>query len=225
MKGTLINAAAVIVGSAIGLVIHNRLPDRISRIAFQAIGLFTLFLGISMASKTSNYLIMILSIVSGSIIGEAIDIERIMDRVSEIVKRWVRSKNSNFTEGFVTSFLLFCMGSMTILGAIEEGLGGKPSLLLAKSVLDGFSSIALSASLGAGVLFSTLPLIVYQGAITIFAGSLHGVLTPNLINEVTAVGGLLLIGLGINILKIRELRILNMLPGLPIAGVLAYFLL
>ena len=125
--------------------------------------------------------------------------------------------------GFVTSFLLFCMGSMTILGAIEEGLGGRPNLLLAKSVLDGFSSIALSASFGVGVLFSAIPLLIYQGGITLFASSLHHVLTPKLINELTAVGGLLLIGLGINILKIKQLSILNMLPSLIVAAILAYF--
>lgn len=223
--GTLINAAAVLVGGAIGLVIHNRLPDRITRIVFQAIGLFTLFLGITMAGKTSNFLIMVFSVVGGSIIGELLRIESRMDRLSDFVKQKARSKDDNFSEGFVTSFLLFCMGSMTILGAVEEGLGGRPNLLLAKSVLDGFSAMALSASLGIGVVFSVIPLIIYQGGITLFAGSLHAVLTPKLINEVTGVGGLLLIGLGINILKIRELAILNMLPGLIIAGILAYFFL
>jgi uncharacterized protein len=224
VKGTLINAAAVVLGSLIGLLIHSRMPGRISSIVFQAIGLFTLFLGITMASKTANFLIMIFSIVPGSIIGELLDIEGRMSRLSEFVKRKVQSRDDTFSEGFVASFLLFCMGSMTILGAIEEGLGGKPNLLLAKSVLDGFSAIALSASLGIGVLFSALPLLVYQGGIALFAGSLHGVLTPHLVNELTAVGGLLLIGLGINILKIKELRILNMLPSLIIAVVLAYFL-
>ncbi|MDD3493907.1 MAG: DUF554 family protein, partial [Candidatus Thermoplasmatota archaeon] len=112
------------------------------------------------------------------------------------------------------------MGSMTILGAIEEGLGGAPNLLLAKSVLDGFSSIALAASLGIGVLFSALPLLAYQGGLTLFAGSLESVLTHPVINEVTAVGGILLLGLGITILEIREVRVLNMLPALLIAGLL-----
>jgi uncharacterized membrane protein YqgA involved in biofilm formation len=222
--GTLINAGAVIIGSLIGLTIHKRFPERIAAVAFQAIGVFTLFLGISMASKTGNFLVMVFSIVGGSIIGELLNIEKRVEGFSRFLKGAVRSGNDHFSEGFVTSFLLFCMGSMTILGAIEEGLGGRPNLLLAKSVLDGFSSIALSASLGVGVLFSALPLLVYQGGLTLFASSLHHALTPKLINEVTAVGGLLLIGLGVNILKIRQLSVLNMLPSLVIAAVLACFL-
>ena len=222
--GTLINAGAVILGSIIGLLFHKRFPERIAAIVFQGIGLFTLFLGITMASKTGNFLVMIFSIVIGSIIGELVNVEGHMRRLSNFLKRAVGSGDDHFSEGFVTSFLLFCMGSMTILGAIEEGLGGRPHLLLAKSVLDGFSSIALSASLGVGVIFSAIPLLVYQGGITLFAGSLHHVLTPKLVNELTAVGGLLLIGLGINILKIKQLPILNMLPSLIIAAVLAYFL-
>ena len=141
-----------------------------------------------MASKTGNFLVMIFSIVPGAIIGELLNIEGRVDRLSRFLKRAVGSGDDYFSEGFVTSFLLFCMGSMTILGAIEEGLGGRPDLLLAKSVLDGFSSIALSASLGVGVLFSAIPLLIYQGGITLFASSLHHVLTPKLINEVTAVG-------------------------------------
>jgi uncharacterized membrane protein YqgA involved in biofilm formation len=223
MLGTLINVGTVVLGSLIGLAIHARLPERITRIAFQGIGLFTVFLGFTMASKTSNFLVMIFSIVPGSIIGELIGIERRMDRLSEYIKQKIGSKDKRFSEGFVTAFLLFCMGSMTILGAIEEGLGGRPNLLIAKSVLDGFGSLALSASLGIGVIFSVLPLFIYQGAITLFASSLQQFFTNVLINELSAVGGLLLIGLGINILEIKKLPILNMLPSLVIAVILAYF--
>lgn len=223
MEGTLINAAAVILGSIAGLLIHSRLPKKIIHIVFQSIGLFTLFLGINMATKTSNFLIMIFSIVIGSIIGELLDIDKSVNKFSDWIKKKVKSKNDKFSEGFVTSFLLFCMGSMTILGAFEEGLGGEPNLLLAKSVLDMFSSIILSASLGIGVIFSVIPLIIYQGGLTLFAGSLTNFFTDPLINELTAVGGLLLIGLGINILEIKKIKILNMIPALIIVVVLAYF--
>jgi len=223
MEGTLINAGAVILGSIAGLIIHSRLPKNIVSIVFQGIGLFTLFLGISMASKTSDFLIMIFSIVIGSIIGELLDIDKSVNRFGEWLKKKVKSKNEKFSEGFVTSFLLFCMGSMTILGAFEEGLGGEPNLLLAKSVLDMFGSIILSASLGIGVIFSVIPLVVYQGGLTLFAGSLTGLLTDPIINELTAVGGLLLIGLGINILEIKKIKILNMIPSLIIVVILAYF--
>jgi uncharacterized protein len=220
--GTLINAGAVLLGSIIGLLIHSRLPERVTRIVFQAIGLFTIFLGFTMASKTTNFLIMIFSIVAGAIIGQLIDIDQHMEKYSSFMKRKSGSEAESFSEGFITSFLLFCMGSMTILGAIEEGLGGRPNLLLAKSLLDGFSSVALAASLGIGVLFSVIPLLIYQGGISLFAGYLHNVLTAKVIAETTAVGGLLLIGLGITILKIKTLSILNMLPALLVAALLAY---
>ncbi len=224
MTGTFVNVAAVLAGSIVGLLIHSRFPPRITRIAFQGIGLFTLFIGFQMALKTQNLLIMVFSILIGAVGGELLGLEKGINRVSEWLKAKVHSRNEKFTEGLVTAFLLFCMGSMTILGAIEEGMGGKPDLLLAKSVLDGFSSIALSASLGAGVPFAALPLLLYQGGLTLLAGQLGTVLSTPVVNEITATGGLLLIGLGINILEIRKIQILNMIPSLLIAGVLAWFL-
>ena len=130
-------------------------------------------------------------------------------------------EQSRFAEGLVTAFLLFCMGSMTVLGAIEEGLGGRPNLLAAKSVLDGFASLALASSLGVGVLFSVIPLFIYQGGLTLLAGSFHAVLSDVVVNEISAAGGLILVGLGITILEIKQLKVLNMLPALVFAGVLA----
>jgi uncharacterized membrane protein YqgA involved in biofilm formation len=225
-------------------------------IAFQGIGLFTLFVGFTMAMKTTHFLVLIFSIVLGGICGELIDIDKHLNRFGE----WLRTKlermdthhkdtktqsgqkpesqsdplnpgasvvsaptseRSRFAEGLVTAFLLFCMGSMTVLGAIEEGLGGKPNLLVAKSVLDGFASTALAESLGIGVLFSIIPLIIYQGGLTLFAGSLHAVLSNTVVSEISAAGGLILIGLGINILEIKQLKVLNLLPALVFAGVLA----
>jgi uncharacterized membrane protein YqgA involved in biofilm formation len=178
-----------------------------------------------MATKTGNFLVMIFSIVLGSIVGELLDIDGRMTRMSEYLKKKIRLKSERFSEGLVTAFLIFCMGSMSILGPIEEGLGKPPNILLAKSVLDAFSSMALSASLGVGVAFSVIPLIIYQGGITLFAGYVQGFFTNALIGELTAVGGLLLIGLGINILEIKSLKILNMLPSLVIVVILAYFFL
>lgn len=223
--GTLVNAGAVILGSTIGLLIQRKLPERITRVAFQGIGLFTIFLGIYMALKTSNFLIIIFSILLGSIIGAGIDIDKYMNRFGEFLKKKIKTKSEKFTLGMVTAFLLFCMGSMTILGAIEEGLGGYPNLLFAKSVLDGFASIALASTLGIGVMFSIIPLIIYQGALTLFASLFQNILSTPVINEITAVGGLILIGLGINILEIKKLKVINMLPAIIIAGILAYFIL
>ena len=158
MIGTLVNVGAVIAGSTLGLLIHSKLPQKITSITFQAIGLFTLFIGFFMALKTKEPLVMILSIVIGAIVGEALDIARYLEQASEWLKKTIKSKNERFTEGFITAFLLFCMGSMTILGAIEEGLGARPNIFLAKSVLDGFSSIMLSTTFGIGVMCSVIPL-------------------------------------------------------------------
>ncbi|MEA1913021.1 MAG: DUF554 domain-containing protein [candidate division WOR-3 bacterium] len=225
INGTLVNAGSIIVGSSIGLLVKSNIPERITKVAFQGIGLFTLFLGFYMALKTNNFLIMIFSILIGSIIGGSINIEKFINRFGEKLRSKIKTKDENFSEGLVTAFLLFCMGSMTILGAIEEGLGGFPHLLFAKSILDGFSSIALSSALGIGVMFSAIPLLIYQGGLTLFAGLFQNVLSSPVINEITAVGGLMLIGLGINILDIKKLRVINMLPALIAAGILAYLLL
>jgi uncharacterized membrane protein YqgA involved in biofilm formation len=235
--GTLINVGAVIAGSLVGLFFHARLPKRFTTVAFQGIGLFTLFIGFTMAAKTKSLLVLVFSIVLGAITGELLDIDRLLNRFGERLRTKLERKDihhkdtktqseeppdrSRFAEGLVTAFLLFCMGSMTVLGAIEEGLGGKPNLLAAKSVLDGFASLALAASLGIGVLFSVIPLLIYQGGLTLLAGSLHAVMSGAVVNEVSAAGGLILIGLGITILEIKQLKVLNMLPALVFAGVLA----
>ena len=225
MLGTLVNTGAVIAGSLVGILIHAHLPDRLTRIAFQGIGLFTLFIGVKMAWETQSLLILIFSMVIGSIIGELIDLDKHLGNLSEKLKAKLKSKNEKFTEGLITAFLLWCMGSMTIIGAMEEGFGDPPNLLLAKSVLDGFSSVALAASMGIGVMFAAIPLLIYQGGLTLLAASLRDVMADPVVAEMTAVGGLLLIGLGINILEIKKLKILNMLPALVVAVVLALLFL
>jgi len=225
MLGTLVNVGAVILGSIIGLFVRSKLPQRIIKIVFHGIGLFTIFLGVKMALKTDHLLIMVFSIVIGSIIGELINIEKGINNLSEYLKQKIKMSSDKFSEGLITAFLLFCLGSLTILGAIEEGIGGKPNLLMTKSLMDGFSSIALTASLGIGVIFSVIPLLIYQGGLTLFAGSLQHIMPLVLINELTAVGGILLIGLGINILEMLKIRISNMLPSLVIVIVLVLIFL
>ena len=176
-----------------------------------------------MAIKINNLLIMIFCIVVGSIIGEIINIDKLINNFGEKLKKLFKGKNDRFAEGFMTAFLLYCMGSMTILGAIEEGLGGIPNLLVAKSILDGFSSIILSATMGIGVLFSFIPLLIFQGGLTLIASSLQYIFTNIIINELSAVGGVLLLGLGISILDIKKIKILNMLPSLILVVILTYF--
>ena len=223
MTGTIINAVAILAGSIVGMILNAKLPERFIKIVFQGIGLFTLFIGVYMALKTNNLFFMIISIVLGGIIGEGINIEKYITRFGDSIKNKFKSKNSKFSEGLVTAFLLYCMGSVTILGAIEEGLGGEPNLLLAKSVLDGVSSIALAAALGFGVAFSIIPLLIYQGGLTLLASHFGDYFSEIIIDELTAVGGLMLIGLGITILGIKQLKILNMIPSLIVIVLMVYF--
>ena len=223
MTGTIINAVAIIIGSIIGLSLNAKLPERFIKIVFQGIGLFTISIGVYMSVKTNNLFLMIISIVTGGIIGEGINIEKFIDRFGETIKNKFKSNNSKFSEGLTTSFLLFCMGSVSILGAIEEGLGNEPNLLLAKAVMDGVSSIALAAAFGIGVSFSIVPLIIYQGGLTLLAASFGNYFSETIITELTAVGGLMLIGLGINVLGIKQLKILNMIPALIVIVILVYF--
>ena len=222
MIGSIVNALAVVGGGIIGLLIHKRLPTYIVDTTFQAIGLFTIVLGITMAIKTTHFLAMVLSLVIGSILGSILHLENMIESVGEFLKKKTGSKNNRFSEGFITAFLLYCMGSLTILGAIEEGLGLSPTLLFSKSVLDGFSSIALAATMGAGVIFSALPLLLYQGGITLLTSVVQQSLSTLLITELSAVGGVLLVGLGIDILKIKKISVLNMLPSLPIILFIIY---
>lgn len=223
MLGTFLNVAAVIIGGLIGLIIKSRLPTKLTDTAFQGIGLFTIILGVIMAIQTTNYLIMVFSLVIGAILGEYIDIEKRVDNFGLFLKKKIHTKNDRFSEGFITAFLLYCMGSMTILGAIEEGLGGVPNLLVTKSLMDGFGSIVLASTMGIGVLFSTIPLLLYQGGLTLLASQMQPFFSTAIITELTAVGGILLIGLGISILDIKKIRILNMLPSLIIVVILTYF--
>jgi uncharacterized membrane protein YqgA involved in biofilm formation len=146
-----------------------------------------------------------------------------MNRWSEQMKKKLKMRNDKFTDGLITAFLLYCMGAMTIMGAIEEGVEGSYDILLMKSLMDGVSSIALASALGVGVAFSVIPLLVYQGGLTLFSSFIGKHFTEVIINDLSATGGILLIGLGINILEIKQLKILNMIPALVIVVILSYF--
>ncbi len=214
MTGTLVNVFTVLLGSIIGLLINDKLPERYIKIVFQALGLFTLFIGFMMASKAQQLLYVVFSLVLGGITGEMLKLDVGMEKLTERMKAKFKMRHERFSEGLITAFLLFCMGSMTILGAFEEGLGNKPTLLFTKSVMDGFAAVALSAALGAGVIFSVVPLLLYQGALTLFAEYLGQYFSESIISELTATGGILLIGLGLNILDIKQIKVLNLLPAL-----------
>lgn len=221
--GTLVNALGVILGSSIGLAVRSRLPLGLTDAAFQGIGLFTLFLGVSMAQKSGNILILVFSLILGGITGEFLDLDGRLNRLALWIKERLHSESDRIVDGLVTAFLLFCIGSMTVLGAIEEGLGGTPKILLTKSAMDTFSSMALAASLGIGVLLASIPLLFYQGGLTVAASFLQPILGASVVAEITAVGGVLLIGLSLNILDIKPVKVMNLLPALVFAAFLGYF--
>jgi len=222
MYGTYVNTVAVIIGSLIGVALHRELPQRIKKIIFQGIGLVTLFIGVQMALKTSNLAVLFFSILIGAVAGETVDVEKHLERFGNLLKTKFKSEDERFINGLVTAFLIFCVGSMTIIGAIEDGLNGDPSILIAKSILDGFTSMSLASVFGIGVLFSAIPLFTFQGAITLLAVYSRTFFTETLINELSAVGGILLLGLGIKILEIKEIKVANLLPSLLFVLVLVY---
>ncbi|MDA3879316.1 MAG: DUF554 domain-containing protein [Prolixibacteraceae bacterium] len=223
LLGTIINIITVITGSLTGYFFHSKLPPKILKLVFQGIGLFTIFIGISMAMKTNNFIILVFSMILGSTFGEWIDIEKYINHFSEWIKKKIKSDNESFSEGMITAFLLFCMGSMTILGAFEEGTKGNSELLIAKSLMDGFGALALASALGIGVIFSIIPLFIFQGGLTILSYWVGNLMPEPVINEMTAVGGLMLTGLGFSIMEIKKIKIINMLPALVFSIILAFF--
>ncbi len=219
--GTLINVATVLIGSAVGLLLKQRFPKAIQAIIFQALGLSTLVLGMKMAFEMQDAVVFVFSLVIGGIIGAAIHLEERLEGLSDRLKAAVKSKDARFTEGLVTAFLIFCVGSMTFVGAISEGLTGDRTLLVTKATLDGFASIALASAYGIGVGFSVIPLFIFQAGLTLLAAQVQGVFTAPLIAQLTAVGGALIIGIGINLLEIKKIKTLNLLPALLVGVILS----
>lgn len=222
---TFINMAAVVVGGLIGLYFNQTFPDTIKDIIFQAIGLGTLVIGMLMCLKIQEgyLLIFIFSLILGGILGEIIRIDTILSHWGESLKANLNIGDAGFTQGLVTAFLLFCVGSMTILGAIEEGLSGKRELLLVKSTLDGITSIAFAATYGVGVLFSIIPMLLVQGGITLGAGRLQRFFTPSILSQLSVTGGALILAIGIEMLQIKDLNIENLLPSILVVVVLTFF--
>lgn len=222
MVGTIVNTLAVIAGGSLGLILKKALPPRLTTIYFQAIGLFTLAIGISMVWELKHILIVVSSLGIGALLGELMNLEKQTDKVSEILKSKLKLGSERFTEGLVTAFLLFCVGSMTIVGAIQEGTGVSSDLLMTKSLMDFFSAMILASALGVGVVFSALPLLIFQGSLTLLAMFASRFFTADIISGLTNTGGILLIGLAFNILEIKKLRIMNMLPALLIVVILLW---
>lgn len=220
MIATVINAALVLVGSILGLLLKNKISDRFSSVVTQALALCVLSIGISMAVGTQNTLCVIICMVLGVMLGEALKIEDRLDGAGEFLRRKLikneGGSNSRFTEGFVTATLLYCVGAMAITGSIEAGLNHNYSIIVSKGVIDGVTSITFAAAMGIGVAFSILPLMIYQGAITLLAAVVGPYLPPEVITEMSAVGGIAIMGIAVNMLNVPNLKIKvgNMLPGI-----------
>lgn len=221
--GTLLNVATVAVGSMIGLFLSQFFTSGMEEIIFQGLGLATILIGVKMALRLPDgyMLSCIFSLVLGGISGEAIHLDSGIAAVSEWFKNAAGQSDSTFSEGLITAFLLFCIGSMTIVGAIEEGISGNRDLLLIKSTLDGFSSVALAATLGIGVMFSIVPLLIFQGLLTLTAKRLQPLFDSKTIDLLSSVGGLLIIGIAINLLQLGTINLENLLPALVLSVVFA----
>ena len=214
MLGNLVNAVAIIVGGLIGSVFNRTLPQRFQAIIFQGMGLFIIVLGVSMSIGTEHILVSVFSLLLGGLVGELLRLDQQITVLGEWLKRRLHFRNEKFTDGFVSSSLIYCIGAMAVLGAIEEGTGNFPAILLTKAAMDGFSAVALAAALGIGVIFSAIPVALYQGTITLLAFLFTDTLNMEIVNELAAVGGILIVGLGINILEIKEIKVVNLLPSL-----------
>jgi len=230
--GTVINVFTVLVGGTLGTLLGNRLPERMRETIMHALGLLTIVIGLQLSFETENVLIILGSLLLGGLLGELLRIENGIDRVG----RWLERRTSGeglskaeaapggsptstttFSHAFLTASLVFCVGPMTILGSIQDGLTGDYTLLAIKSTMDGFASLAFASTLGPGVISSALTVLVYQGALTLGAGWADAVLTDPMVAEMTATGGVLMLALGLGLLQIKKIRVGNLLPAIAIA--------
>jgi len=218
--GALVNAAAIILGSALGMALHGHFAERFRRIVFQGLGLCVLLIGLQMALTGKNALILIFSILLGGLLGEALRLDHLFEILGERAKTTLRSANPDFTEGLITASLIFCIGAMAIVGSFDEGIRGDATVLYTKSILDGFASVALAATYGSGVLYSFIPVLLYQGGLTVFAGMFQEHFSPLVISQLTATGGLLIMGIGLTLLEIKRINLSNLLPSLLVVVIL-----
>ena len=214
--GTLFNVITVLLGSTIGLLFKKMINPELNKKVFFVMGLFTLVLGFSMAIKSTDFILMFLSLVFGTMYGEYCELDKSITHFTEKLKKKIKVKDDKFTDGIVTAFLLFCVGSMTIVGAIDEGLGKTPDILYTKAVMDGVSSIILASAFGIGVLFSIFPMLIFQGGLTVLVFYYKDFFSPELIEHISAVGGVLIIAIGFKILGYKKINPTNMLPALLI---------
>lgn len=217
MIGTIINVAAILVGSALGLLLKRSFRQSMAEVVMQGVGLCVILIGLSGALETNNTLLMILSVVIGGVIGSLLGIQkRLNDLGAYAQRKLVRNADSQntFAKAFVTASLVFCVGAMAVVGALDSGIRGDHSTLIAKSALDGVTSIIFASTLGPGVMLSAVPVLLYQGSIALLGNLIAPLLSDAVVQEMSAVGGLLIIGIGLNMLLKVEIKVADLLPAI-----------
>jgi hypothetical protein len=220
--GTVINAIAIVIGGALGLLLRGRFQERIAQTALQVLGLFTFVVGLRMALQGEEMIMGLVSLALGAMVGEWINIEDRLENLGSWLEGRLHVTQGSPAKGFIYASLLFCVGSMAIVGSITDGLKGDPSILVTKAIMDGVISIPFAAVMGAGVLGSAFPILLYQGGLTLLASKLQAFFTPLMIEELTAVGGVIVMGIGVNILGLKKVKVGNFIPALFLIVLMLY---
>ena len=222
MLGTFVNTLAIIAGSLVGLIFRKGIPERYGRTVIHSISLAVILIGLKGALETDELLLIVFSLAIGSVVGEVLRIEANLDNLGRWLEARFSTSGDGIAQGFVTASLVYCVGSMAIVGSMESGLTGNHQTLFAKSVLDGITAIVFASSLGKGVLLSSVSVFVYQGLITLTSAFMKQFLVSSVVNQMSAVGGLLIVAIGFNLLEIKKIKVANMLPAIFVP--LIYFI-
>jgi len=224
LLGTLVNAICIIVGTLVGNVFRN-IPEKTKETVMYAIGLAVIVIGMQMGLKSEQFLIVILSLVIGAVIGEWLDLDGKLNQIGQWLEKKLHAKEGNYVaKGFVTATLIFSIGAMAVLGALDSGIRGDHAVLYTKAIIDGFTAIILASTLGIGVLFSAIPVLLYQGSIALFATTIHSLVPSALLDafiiEMTSAGGIIIVAIGLNIIGVTKVRVANLLPAILVVAAL-----
>ncbi|WP_057914134.1 DUF554 domain-containing protein [Peribacillus muralis] len=224
LLGTLVNGACIIIGSILGMYLQ-RIPEKIKETVMSGIGLAIMVLGLQMGLKSEHFILVILSIVGGAVLGEWINLEARLNSLGNWIERRMKAKEgSSISQGFVTATLIFGIGAMAIIGALDSGIRNNHDVLLTKAIIDGFTALVLASTLGIGVLFSAFPIIIYEGFLAIFSRQINAMIPTALMDsfilEMTATGGVMILAIGLNIIGVTKIRVANLLPGILITAIL-----
>ena len=216
LLGTVVNGVAIVVGGVLGFFLGNRIPVRLKVLVMQGISLAVLFIGIKMALESRNILVMVFSLIIGGIIGEMVGIDAWLRRTGAWLEERAAQKESGVASAFVYGTLLYGVGAMAVNGALESGLLGRHDTLYLKAVLDGAIAVSAAATMGVGITLSAVPVMIYQGGIALAAGTLQPYLGPEVVREISGVGGLLIVAIGLNLLELKEIKVANFLPAFAV---------